>query len=148
MMEVFAAMLRILAVLVVLLGSVPARAQSGGSGPADAAAIRDVIARQLEAFRHDDAAGAFAFASPGIQAKFGTPEQFMAMVQNGYRPVYRPRDSRFGKLVMDREGPVQHVFLVGPDGRQVLALYSMEREANGSWRISGCVLVTTAAEGV
>jgi hypothetical protein len=32
----------------------------------DRATIRSVVEKQLQAFQKDDAAGAFAFASPGI----------------------------------------------------------------------------------
>ncbi len=109
--------------------------------PTDAAAIRAVIEHQLAAFQRDDAAAAFSDASPGIQAKFGTPDTFMDMVRTGYQPVYRPRETEFRELVAGPEGLVQKVLFVGPDGRPVLAMYSMEREDDGSWRISGCVLL-------
>jgi hypothetical protein len=32
------------------------------------------------------------------------------------------------------------VLLVGPDGKPVMALYAMERQPDGSWRIDGCML--------
>lgn len=120
-----------------------AQASSGAAAPgsADAAAIRGAIERQLDAFRRDDAAAAFAITSPGIQEKFGAPDQFMDMVKSGYRPVYRPREIEFRALDFTEDGPVQKVLFVGPDGRPVLALYRMERQADGSWRIGGCVLV-------
>jgi len=35
---------------------------------------------------------------------------------------------------------VQHVELTGPDGAAAEALYFMERESDGSWRIDGCML--------
>jgi hypothetical protein len=35
---------------------------------------------------------------------------------------------------------VQRVLLVGPDGVPVTALYFMEQQPDGSWKISGCVL--------
>jgi hypothetical protein len=41
---------------------------------------------------------------------------------------------------------VQRVELVGPDGARELALYTMEREPDGSWRIDGCQL--TASDDV
>lgn len=56
---------------------------------ADRTAIRTVIERQLAAFRREDATAAFAFASPEIQAKYGTPEYFMTIVKTFYEPVYR-----------------------------------------------------------
>uniref|UniRef100_UPI00403F8DA0 DUF4864 domain-containing protein n=1 Tax=Microcoleus sp. OTE_8_concoct_300 TaxID=2964710 RepID=UPI00403F8DA0 len=46
----------------------------------DRATIRSVVEKQLQAFQKDDAAGAFAFASPGIQQQFRTAENFMHMV--------------------------------------------------------------------
>ncbi len=111
-----------------------------------AAAIRSVIESQMAAFRIDDGPAAFAFASPGIQAQFQTPEIFMSMVKTGYAPVYRPQSVEFRELMHAAGGPVQVVHIVGPDGSAVLALYSMEQQPDGSWRIDGCTL--TAAPDV
>ncbi len=108
---------------------------------ADRQAIQQVIASQIAAFQRDDAAGAFGFASPTIQTMFGTPEHFIAMVQSGYRPVYRPRSMRFSELVGDSDHPVQLLDLVGPDGEAVTAAYEMVQMPDGSWRINGCVLL-------
>lgn len=105
------------------------------------AAIRDVISSQLQAFQRDDGPGAFAFASPGIRGRFQTPEVFMEMVRRHYAPVYRPSEVSFQTLRASPRGPVQEVLLVGPDGRVVLALYFMERQADESWRIDGVRLV-------
>ncbi len=137
-------MQRMLVVLALVVWPLASWGQdAGGStlGSADAAAIRSVIERQLAAFQRDDDAAAFAFAAPAIQAIFGTAEAFMEMVRRGYAPVYRPRGTEFASLVVTADGPVQKVLFAGPDGRLVLALYCMEREPDGSWRISGCVLV-------
>ncbi len=43
--------------------------------PADGDAIHTVITSQLDAFRRDDADGAFAYAAPAIQGQFGEPGQ-------------------------------------------------------------------------
>ena len=64
----------------------------------------------------------------------------MAMVRTGYLPVYRPREVRFRRLVEYQGEPVQPVLLVGPDFAVVTAYYAMQRQADGSWRINGCVL--------
>ncbi len=114
---------------------------------ADRMAIQGVITRQIDAFRRDDAEAAFAFASPGIQAQFGTPERFLDMVRRAYPAVHRPRAMEFTGLRLGDGGTVQEVELVGPDGALQLALYSMERDAAGAWRISGCVLVPSARVG-
>ena len=105
-----------------------------------AAAIRSVIENQMAAFKVDDGPAAFAYASPTIQELFQTPEIFMSMVKTGYAPVYRPQEVEFRELMQAARGPVQVVHIVGPDGSAVLALYSMEQQPDGSWRIDGCTL--------
>jgi hypothetical protein len=62
------------------------------------------------------------------------------MVRQGYQPVYRPQDVEFRDLKLEGNVIVQEVHLIGPDGRPVLARYTMERQPDGSWRISGCYL--------
>lgn len=128
------------ALLIVTALCGPAQAQLA---PADRAAIEAVIAGQIEAFRRDDGPAAFAFAAPGIQAMFGTPERFMGMVRNAYPPVYRPRQVEFAGIEPQDGGWVQAVELVGPDGDAQRALYTMQRGPDGAWRIAGCVLVRT-----
>jgi hypothetical protein len=109
--------------------------------PADATAIREVIQNQIEAFRHDDGATAFGYASPKIQEKFGDPGNFMNMVRTGYPQVYRPRTVEFEELSVEEVGPVQNVLVVGPDGIPVMAIYLMQRQPDGSWRINGVYLI-------
>ena len=108
--------------------------------PADAVAIREVIQNQIEAFRRDDGATAFGYASPMIQEKFGDPGNFMNMVRSGYPQVYRPKTVEFEELSVEEVGPVQNVLVVGPDGIPVLAIYLMQRQPDGSWRINGVYL--------
>lgn len=114
-----------------------ATAQESGNG----SAIRDVITRQLDAFLADDAARAYGFASPGIQQLFPGEERFMGMVRQGYPPVYRPRSREFGDLRQTPQGPVQEVTLIDANGQAWLALYTMEQQPDGSWKIAGVRLV-------
>lgn len=107
---------------------------------ADRGAIREVIEAQIAAFGRDDAAAAFALAAPGIQAKFGDAEAFAAMVRAAYGPVYRPAEVSFRALDESGALPVQHVLIVDADGAAWLARYPMQRQADGRWRIAGCVL--------
>lgn len=127
-------------VLVVATAALPARAEDA-IPPADAAAIRQVIQGQLDAFQHDDWNAAFGYAAPTIQTKFVSPEVFSQMVTGGYRPVYRPKSVEFRELKASEFGPTQELFLVGPDGLSYLAYYTMERQPDGTWRINGCYLV-------
>jgi hypothetical protein len=54
--------------------------------------IQKTIQSQIDAFQADDFARAFTFASPNIKQMFQTPENFGAMVKNGYPMVYRPAE--------------------------------------------------------
>src|SRR5215813_5124642 len=75
---------RLRVLLPVLLLALPLNAQQRDLTDTDRTAIRTVIERQLDALRQDDAASAFALASPEIQAKFETPERFLTMVRTSY----------------------------------------------------------------
>lgn len=127
-----------LMVAALMVAGVPLGARAD-QGP-DRAAIQAVIAQQIEAFRHDDAQGAYHFAAPSIQHLFGDAAGFMAMVRNAYQPVYHPQSYSFGTLSAEQGVVVQRVELIGPDGRSATAFYTMEQEPDGTWRISGCTL--------
>lgn len=142
--------MRVLLAFLILVVAGPALGQrftpAAGVGAEDRAAIRQVIGDQIAAFRRDDGDAAFAFAAPGIQRMFGTAETFMSMVRGGYQPVYRPRSFAFAELVEIDGQLVQQVAVIGPDGGRVTALYPMEKQPDGSWRIAGCQLVEPADE--
>jgi hypothetical protein len=129
-----------------LLTAGPARADVAPPDATDAAAIRHVIEAQLKAFRADDGAQAFSYASPAIQSIFKDPDTFMSMVRAGYQPVYRPREVEFRDLVPVQGRLTQRVLVVGPDGVPVVAQYVMERQPDGSWRIDGCTLERSAEQ--
>jgi len=132
----------------VLALPLPALAGDQPLAPADATAIREVIQSQIEAFRHDDGAAAFGYASPMIQEKFGDPGNFMDMVRTGYPQVYRPKTVEFEELSVEEVGPVQNVLVVGPDGIPVMAIYLMQRQPDGSWRINGVYLTRIPDQSV
>ena len=108
---------------------------------ANRASIRGVITNQMAAFGRNDATAAYGYATPNIQGMFGNAENFVALVEKAYPPVWRPREVQFG-AIEDRDGRiVQKVELIGPDGAPALALYTMERGPDGVWRIDGCALL-------
>jgi hypothetical protein len=130
--------------------ALPAMAWAGASAPAsalsasDVAEIRQVINRQIEAFRRDDARGAFALASPGVQEVFGTPERFLETVRVSYQAVYRPASVAFKDVVVIGPDVVQLMNLTDGAGVLWVAYYAMQRQRDGSWRASGCRLVPPA----
>ena len=131
----------IMCLLTVFLSlALPARADS--LSPSDEAQFRSVIQDQIAAFRADDGPRAYGHAAPMIRQIFPNPEMFMGMVRKAYQPVYRPQSYSFGKAGFSASGrPIQKVTLVGPDGLTYEAIYTMERQPDGSWQISGCAIV-------
>ena len=87
-------------------------------------AIREVIARQLDAMKRGDEMAAFAFASPAIQSTFGDAANFMRMVERGYPQVYRSRRHDFLKLDTFNDRLIQRV-LIESDAGTVVARYAM-----------------------
>lgn len=109
---------------------------------AEAQEFQHIITSQLNAFNADDGATAYGFAAPAIKRMFPSPEIFMSMVQKGYPPVYRRQSYSFGRIGNEMGGaPTQHVTIIDQSGKAWIALYAMERQPDGSWKIVGCQLV-------
>jgi hypothetical protein len=137
---------RMLFAMVIAIGlSLPGVARSDEVSAADREAIQSMITSQIEAFRRDDGSAAYGYAAPTIQGMYPSVEQFMGMVRELYPPVYRPKSVTFGELMNSPGGILQKVFLTGPDGENWVAVYSLERQPDGSWRISGCYLIKDTA---
>ena len=116
-------------------------AANSGVSASDMNEIRGVIHRQIDAFRRDDAPGAFALVSPGVQQTFGTPERFLDTVRTAYRAVYRPSAVSFLELVVIGGDVVQPIQVTDHTGIVWVAYYAMQRQKDGSWRTNGCHLV-------
>ena len=113
---------------------------------ADRAAVQSIVERQLNAFLADDAATAYSFAAPNITARFPTDEIFMQMVRQGYPPVYRPRSWSFGP-VRENSGQIEQIVdLVDSEGVQWAARYVLEKQPDGSWKITACYLLKKPGE--
>lgn len=142
-------LLAVAALAIVMAGATvtPAAAQER-PGPEVRAAVEAVILDQLAAFNAGDHERAYAHAAPRIRERFPTVERFMAMVRSGYEPVYRSRDPLFLRSAVLPDGRVaQEVTLTGPDGRVWTALYTLEEQDDGTWRITGCVLREAPGQG-
>ncbi|MGN1285518.1 MAG: DUF4864 domain-containing protein [Bradyrhizobium sp.] len=107
----------------------------------DAGAARDVIRAQEQAFGRDDAASAYSYAAPAIRRIFPQAEIFMSMVQSQYAPVYRHKSFEFGAAQSDGDRIAQRVHIVDANGEAWEALYTLERQADGSLKITGCSLL-------
>lgn len=107
----------------------------------DIAAAQDVIRAQERAFGRDDANAAYSYAAPAIRQIFPEADIFMFMVQHSYPPVYRHRSFEFGEGRAAGDEIAQRVHIVDENGEAWEALYTLEREADGSFKITGCTLL-------
>ena len=125
----------IVLLLVFLLGlAAPAAAD-------DVSAAQSVIRAQEQAFGRDDAAAAYSHAAPAIRKLFPQAESFMFMVQNSYAPVYRHGSFEFGEARTDGNWVAQRVHIIDANGEPWEALYTLEQQSDGSFKITGCTLL-------
>lgn len=114
------------------------------SATAQQTEIENTINSQFEAFKADDFAGAFAYATPTLQMLFQSPENFKRMVISGYPMVWRPAEVRYVDL-RERGGSMwQKVQITDGKGVTYLLDYKMEQTDMG-WRI-GAVMILDAPE--
>lgn len=111
-----------------------------GTAWAQSDEITATIGAQVEAFQADDLDRAFGYASPNIRRIFRTPENFGAMVQNGYPMVWRPTDLRFLELREIAGALWQKVQVTDAQGRVHLLDYQMINSGN-EWKINAVQLL-------
>ena len=109
--------------------------------PADEKNVRSVIEAQLSAFARDDATAAFSFAAPNVRKAAGSAAVFLQIVQNDYPVVYRPASVAFLKPEGKADLAVQRVQMEDSSGDSWLAIYTLQRQKNKTWRITGCAVV-------
>ena len=122
--------------------------QTLAASDADRSAVRGIIQGQIEAFKRDDAVRACSYATHALQNMFGSQERFMAMVKEGYKPVYRPRSYAMGEFKDTPEGTSLSVQIQDLEGMDWVAIYTLEQQPDGTWRISGCFLAKAPGQAV
>ena len=127
------------AVLFAAVLALPATAQE--------APIQSTIQSQIEALQADDFARAFTFASPTIKQMFGTPENFGAMVKQGYPMVYRPSSVEMQELREIAGNLWQRVRVTDQGGAGWYLDYMMIETAEG-WQINAVQLLPAPDVGV
>ena len=128
--------MRAVVLLAALLLSLAAPARA-----ADVSAAQDVIRSQEQAFARGDAAAAYSHAAPELRQIFQQADIFMQMVQQNYAPVYRHQSFEFGEAKASDGYVAQRVHIVDEKGEAWEALYTLERQPDGSLKITGCSLL-------
>ena len=99
-----------------------------------------VIRDQLTAFQTRDHERAFSHAAPGIKNIFKNTENFIGMVRRGYAPLYEPETFIFSRSREEDGRIFQEVLVTDKNGKQWQAIYTLEKQADGSWKIAGVAM--------
>ncbi|MEL6966263.1 MAG: DUF4864 domain-containing protein [Pseudomonadota bacterium] len=110
---------------------------------AESKAAQMVIDGQFKAFRAQDHDGAFSYAAPTLRKMFGSTDRFIGMVKGGYNAIYGAQRWEFGRHRTRSGALYQEVMLVGPLGRNWVALYTMRKQSDGTWKIAGVQIKET-----
>ncbi len=125
-----------------MLGALMLAVMSVTGAAAQSTEIEGTINSQFEAFKADDFATAFTYATPSLQQLFQSPQNFQRMVTQGYPMVWRPAEVRYLEL-RERGGSMwQKVQITDAKGFTHILDYKME-ETDMGWRI-GAVQILDA----
>ena len=107
----------------------------------DKAAIRQIIEQQLQALQTNDAEIVLSLMSPSIQGKF-EPRDFMAMVQNKYHAIIKPRSIMFRGFTLVNNFPALISMIMDQRGELIQVIFVVQHQQDYSWRIHGYELLT------
>ena len=115
---------------------------SAFAGEAEIKAAQTVIDSQLKAFQAGDGATAYSFAAPNIEADLPDRRDLHG---HGRQRLCAGAPAaelflRQGRGDWSRRSIVQQVLIVGPDGKDYEAVYTLEQQPDGSFRITGVSL--------
>jgi hypothetical protein len=108
-----------------------------------AQAVMLVVQSQLLAFAEDDAETAFSLATESTQSLARTPNDFLKVIKQRFTPIYRHRNAVFSEPEIIEGHALQVVQLIDHDNLVWIAIYEVEREADGTWKVDGCQLFET-----
>lgn len=119
-----------------------------GITTADAIAISEAVQSQLEAFSNDDASRAFNLATIEKRMLLGNPDNFLRMVKEQYSPIYRPHEVILSQPEVVEGMAIQLARIIDSEDRVWVAIFSMQQEDDGSWKIDGYQLLETTSVAI
>jgi len=120
--------------------SMQLKARADTLAGADVQQVQAVVMAQLKAFSSEDAEAAFAVATPEVRKSVGDPGRFLALVRGNYPMVHHPAGFAFLAPVVEKNQVLQAVALRDADDKTWIALFTLERQPDDSWRIGACIV--------
>lgn len=115
---------------------------------ADAVAIHDAVRTQMNALSNDDADGAFELTTQEKRHLIGSSDRFLRMMKEEYNPLYRHLGVIFSSPEIVDGDAVQVVRVTDGAGKVWLAVFWMQQEGDGVWKIDGCHLLGTSTVSI
>ena len=106
----------------------------------DKAMIRQLIEKQLQAFRQNDTETAFSLTSPIMQQKL-TRQDFMTILNEKYDCLIKPRSFIFRGFTLVNNYPALVSTIMDRQGSLAQGIFVMQHQPDYSWRIHGYELV-------
>jgi len=107
----------------------------------DKTTIRQLIEKQLQAFKQNDDEVAFSLTSPTIQRKFAQ-QDFINMIENKYNAILKHRSIMFRGFTLINDFPALVATLMDQDSNLAQAIFVVQHQRDYSWRIHGYELVS------
>ena len=114
------------------------------TGQIQLSASQLVVENQIKAFHQREHEEAFGYAAPALRIVFRDVENFIRMVKRGYNPIYTAQNWAFGRSRSEGDSIHHEVLISGPNGGEWKALYSLQKQADGKWKIVGVQLLKSA----
>ena len=111
----------------------------------DARSIQAVVKSHIAALSQDDADQVFESATSATQIEFGSPEDFLQLIKQEYRPIYQSRHAIFASPEVIDGDTIQVVNVTDDSDHVWVALFRMERDTDGRWKIDGCQRIQTSS---
>ncbi|GAB3673302.1 DUF4864 domain-containing protein [Salinisphaera aquimarina] len=118
-----------------------AAGHAASSGPSPELTPTDVVRLQLEAFRADDARGAYRFASPGNRGMIGSPAEFAQLIKRQYADMLTQTSARVSLKQRDDDTAQVLAELQQVNGQETAYVFFLSRQqegdCNGCWMTDG-----------
>lgn len=110
--------------------------------------MRVLVHSYLWAISNKHADLLYMTAAETVTDKYASPSALLQRMQKVHRPVVNGSLVQFDGVSIREGVPVQSVYIKDERGLQWLASYFLTKQADGQWKIAGCVIVPAPGQNV
>lgn len=107
----------------------------------DKITIRQLVEKQLQAFKKNDRDTAFSLISPNIQEKL-EPNSFLTRIKKKYNAIVNPRSIMFQGFTLVEDRPALASMIMDRDGQLTQGIFIVEYQHGFGWCICGYKLLS------